>query len=118
MPLSSRFGKQSYLQPHIRYYQQSAAEFYRPYTFSGQESHASPEENYISADYRIGEMDAVTLGVKYGFSLNNGNDFSVRLEYYRQMPSNAGFDEPSELSNLTVYPVVQAVIFQLSYSFL
>ena len=118
MPLSSRFGKQSYLQPHIRYYQQSAAKFYRPYTFAEQENKTTPDENYISADYRIGAMDAVTLGVKYGFSLNNGNDFSVRLEYYRQMPNNAGFDEPSELSSLTVYPVVQAVIFQLSYSFL
>ncbi|ALO34724.1 hypothetical protein CMT41_08360 [Colwellia sp. MT41] len=118
IPLASRFGKASYLQPHIRYYQQSAAGFYRPYTFVEQVSNGSSEENFISADYRIGAMTAVTLGLKYGFSLNNGNDFSVRLEYYRQMPNNAGFDQPSELANLTVYPVVQAVIFQLSYSFL
>ena len=118
VPLSNDFGKQSYFQPHFRFYQQSAAEFYRPYTFAEQESNISSEENFISADYRIGEMTAVTIGAKYGFSLNNGNDFSVRLEYYRQMPTNAGFEEPSGLSNLTVYPVVQAVIFQLSYSFL
>ncbi|WP_019029017.1 DUF3570 domain-containing protein [Colwellia piezophila] len=115
-PLSNWFGKQSYLQPHLRYYQQSAAEFYQPYIFTGHGLETN--QGFVSADYRIGEMHAITLGAKYGFTFNNGNDFSVRLEYYQQTPTNAGFDVPAGLENLTVYPVVQAIILQISYSFL
>jgi len=62
-------------------------------------------------------MTAVTVGAKYGVVLNGGNELSFRLEYYRQMPTNAGFIDPDGLNSVDVYPVVEAIIAQVSYSF-
>lgn len=102
----------AYIQPHIRYYQQAAADFYQPFLKEGD---ALPM--YASADYRLGEMSAITVGLKYGQKLSNGHEWGVRLEYYQQSPKNAGFDEPGALQNVDLYPSIKAVIAQLSYSF-
>lgn len=103
--------KQNYIEPHFRYYQQSATNFYQPYIIDG-----SIKSEHVSADYRIGEMTAYTLGAKYGTVLQGGNSLSFRLEYYRQVPNNAGFSLPSNLNKQDVYPVVSAIILQVSYS--
>jgi len=87
-----------YIEPHVRYYQQQAAEFYR-YSLSNAE--AIPE--FVSADYRLGDLTATTFGAKVGFMLN-GHANSVRLELYQQ----SGDESPSD---------VDAVIFQYNYSF-
>ena len=62
-------------------------------------------------------MTAYTVGAKYGMMLDNGNELSFMLEYYRQDAKNAGFEEPGVLANLDLYESVQAIIFQASYSF-
>jgi hypothetical protein len=72
---------------------------------------------FASADYRLGKFDAITAGVKYGWQTSSGNDFAVRLEYYRQ-----DGDIPSDqlVGNQTsdaLYPGLDAVIFNLSYGF-
>ena len=105
-------GATSYIEPHIRFYQQGAADFYQPYIIDEQ-----APIGFVSADYRIGEMTAVTIGAKYGVVLNDGNELSFRLEYYRQTPTNAGFTDPNALNGQDIYPVVEAIIAQVSYSF-
>lgn len=114
--IDSRFtvpvGKASYFEHHFRFYQQSAADFYQPFVLEEQSS-----VGFVSADYRIGEMTAITVGAKYGVVLNGGNELSFRLEYYHQMPTNAGFTEPAALKGLDTTPVVDAIIAQVSYSF-
>jgi hypothetical protein len=102
----------SYIQPHFRYYQQSAAEFYQPFLLDG-----DPAPQFASADYRLGEMTAYTLGLKYAMTLNNGNELGFRLEYYQQGSKNSGFSEPGVLQDLDLYPSVKAIIAQVSYSF-
>ena len=102
----------TYIQPHFRYYQQGAAEFYQPFLLEG-----STLPAFASADYRLGEMTAYTLGLKYGMKMPSGNEWAFRLEYYQQDPKNAGFDEPGALQQLDLYPSVKAVIAQVSYSF-
>jgi hypothetical protein len=72
---------------------------------------------FVSADYRIGEMSAITIGAKYGVALNEGKELSFRLEYYHQMPSNSDVVELQGLSGLDITPVVDAIIVQVSYSF-
>ena len=111
IPLGDALGQGSYLQPHFRFYQQSAASFYQPYRF---DANALP--TYMSADYRIGEMTAFTVGLKYGLKVN-GSDLSFRLEYYQQTPTNSGFDEPGVLSGVDIYPTIDAIIGQVTYSF-
>jgi len=108
MPLSGS----SYIEPHIRYYQQGAADFYQPFL-----QQAASLPNFASADYRIGEMNAYTVGIKYGMTMSGGNDLSFRLEYYSQQPTSAGHAEPGVLANMEIYQGVDAVIAQVSYSF-
>lgn len=112
IPLSDSFGRESYLQPHFRFYQQSAADFYRPFIMDNDLLPA-----FASADYRIGEMTAFTVGLKYGMLVNNGHELSFRLEYYSQTPTDAGFEEPGVLKEVDLYPSVDAIIAQVTYSF-
>lgn len=102
----------SYIQPHFRYYQQGAAEFYRPFLMEGDNL-----PDFASADYRLGEMTAYTIGLKYGMELDNGNELAFRLEYYQQTPKNSGFNEPGALQDVDLYPSLKAVIAQVSYRF-
>lgn len=102
----------TYIQPHFRYYQQGAAEFYQPFLLEG-----TPLPTFASADYRLGEMTAYTIGLKYGMKMPSGNEWAFRLEYYQQDPKNSGFDEPGVLQELDLYSSVKAVIAQVSYSF-
>jgi hypothetical protein len=69
----------SYIEPHVRLYTQTEADFWRTSLPAGE-----PLPEFASADYRLGSFDAVTVGVKYGWQTAAGNDFALRLEYYRQ----------------------------------
>lgn len=104
------FGPHS-LEPHLRYYTQSAAEFYQPFLLEGE----SPD--YASADYRLGELDTYTLGIKYGYRMSNGHRLAVRLEWYHQTPQSVGKAEPGQLQQLDLYPSLDSLILQTSYHF-
>jgi hypothetical protein len=102
----------SYLEPQLRWYTQTAADFYKTVLFDGD---ALPD--FASADTRLADMDAYTVGAKYAHSTPNG-EWSVRLAYYRQEPDPspdalvgdlAGFDE-------LILPMT-AVIAQFGYRF-
>ncbi len=57
----------SFWEPHIRFYQQGAADFYQPFLAQGTDL-----PKFASADYRVGEMTAMTVGLKYGFQVGWG----------------------------------------------
>jgi hypothetical protein len=104
--------KESYLQPHVRYYSQSAADFYVVDLFDG-----DPLPAYASADYRLGEFDAYTLGLKYGRPSDNGKEWAVRVEYYEQSGRAPPGSGVGELADFDLYPGLDAVILQVGYSF-
>lgn len=101
----------SFWEPHVRFYQQSAAEFYQPYLVVGE----NPQ--FVSADYRVGEMTAVTLGLKYGFNLSGGNHAEIRAEYYKQTPKAKGAEAVAAVEALDIYPEVDAFAIQFTYFF-
>lgn len=105
-------GSDNYIQPHIRYYTQSAADFYRPFL-----EQSAPLPAFASADYRLGEMTAYTLGLKYGQKMDNGQEWAVRLEYYQQNPTNPGYEAPGLLQDQDLYPSIKAIIAQFNYRF-
>jgi len=107
VPLST-----GYIEPHIRFYAQDAANFYQPFIVS-----SNPQASYISADYRVGEMTALTLGLKYGTTLQNNNELSFRIELYQQSPKSNGVEQPGVLKNIDLHPSIKAIIAQMSYSF-
>ena len=101
----------SYLEPHLRWYTQSAADFYRTVLFAGD---TLPE--FASADYRLADLDAYTIGAKYGLRTNKG-EFSVRLEYYQQSPTESPGSAVGELAAFDLTPDMKAVIVQFGYQF-
>jgi len=99
-----------YLEPHLRFYQQQGADFYR---HSIVNSEVVP--NYLSADYRLADMQATTVGVKIGFLTPGGHKSSVRLEYYRQSGDSHPSDALPNQRALDLYPTVEAYIVQYNY---
>ena len=106
------FGERSYLEPHVRFYTQSAAEFYRISLTDG-----DPLPEFVSADYRLADFDAITVGMKYGWKTGAGNDMSLRLEYYGQSGNVPSDQLIGTQGDRDVYPDLDAIIFQYSYHF-
>jgi len=105
-------GESSYLEPHVRYYTQSAASFYQ-YSLAN----TAPLPQFASADARLSEMSAVTLGLKYGRATAGGNEWNARLEFYRQT-ARAPADQliGNQVGNAQM-PDFDAVILQFGYHF-
>jgi hypothetical protein len=99
-----------YLQPHLRYYTQSAADFYVTVLLD-----TDPVPTDASAAYRLGELDTYTVGLKFGQPLDGGAEWSLRLEYYNQ----SGTSPPGvgSLNNFDLFPDVDALIAQVGYRF-
>jgi len=105
----------SHLTPHLRVYQQAAADFYTGFYVNGDQPTAGDVSRYGSSDYRLGEFMAYTVGLEYG-QTSSKNAWSVALEYYLQSG-----DEPEgkfgELSNQELYPDVDALMLRVVYDF-
>ena len=103
-----------YVEPRVRYYMQSSADFYR---HSITESEVDSIGSFLSSDYRLAEMWATTLGIKVGFKTPNGNKNSVRLEYYHQDGEKSPSDAVGIQKNYDLFPTMDALIVQYTYSF-
>jgi hypothetical protein len=105
----------AYLEPHVRYYLQSEADFYKRFLTEAEYNGAAPTLKEASPDYRLGELDAITLGAKFGWKTARDNEFSVRLEYYMQGASgDQGF---GKLTAQELYPDTDALMVTVGYKF-
>jgi hypothetical protein len=105
-------GESGYLEPHLRYYTQTAASFYRYSLANG-----APLPEFASADARLADMDAYTVGVKYGHQTPQGNEWSARLEYYEQTAKAPAETLIGNQPGTVQMPDFSAVILQFSYHF-
>ena len=105
-------GDDNYIEPQLRYYTQSEADFYRSSVVANQ-----PLPQYASADFRLGNFDAVTLGVKFGHRTASGNEWSTRLEYYQQSGDVPASQIIGRQATREQYPDLSAVIVQFGYRF-
>jgi hypothetical protein len=113
MELRYRFGlRRLYLEPHVRLYTQGAADFYRVALFRG-----DPLPDHATADYRLGELDTTTLGLKVGRPLGGGGELSLRVELYEQAGRAPPGADAGALGAFDLYPTVDAVIVQVGYRF-
>ena len=70
----------TFLQPHLRAYAQSAADFYTSGLVNG-----APLPAYASSDQRLARFNSLTGGLTYGFRLpGHAGEFTVRAEYIGQ----------------------------------
>ncbi|MBV1921122.1 MAG: DUF3570 domain-containing protein [Pseudomonadales bacterium] len=103
-------SENSYLEPHIRYYTQSEADFYVDKINSGSSTAEQVSASYkardedFSADYRLGNLDTTTLGLKWGTRMAGNQELSARIEFYQQ----SGGTEAADLD---------ALITQIGYTF-
>ncbi len=104
-------SENNYLEPHLRYYKQSAADFYRTVLFAG-----APLPPFASADYRLADNETTTVGFKFGHRTERG-EYSVRLEYYNQTAKPSPGSAVGDLANLDLVPPLKAVIAQFGYKF-
>ena len=104
-------GAGRFLEPHLRFYSQTAASFYHTVLFDG-----APLPSYATADYRLGEFDAVTIGLKYGQKTTAGQ-FTTRVELYRQSAKPSPEALVGSLSTLDLTPDLTALIAEISYRF-
>jgi hypothetical protein len=108
--------RQQYLEPSIRWYRQSAADFYTPWL-----TLEKPATGFQASDSRLGAFHAFTYGVKYAYKLSSdaglaGSEFSVRLEYYQQTQDHR-LAAPVLLQNLDLYPGLKAILLQFGWRF-
>ena len=105
-------GESSYIEPHLRFYTQSEADFYTISLVDGVEL-----PRFASADYRLGNFDAITAGLKYGWRTRNGNEMSIRAEVYQQSGAIPGDLLIGNQVGTETYPDLDAIIVQFSYHF-
>ncbi len=98
----------SYLQPHVRYYMQEAADFYQhDLTLDEFNSGAVTE---VSSDSRLMKLTGTTLGLEYGYALGKNSELSLRGEFMNQT-----FDD-GDVPAVEETPDLSAVILNVGYS--
>jgi hypothetical protein len=105
-------GERSYIEPHLRFYTQSEADFYTISLVDGVEL-----PQFASADYRLGNFDAITAGLKYGWKTRSGNEMSIRAELYQQDGTIPASLLIGNQVGRETYPDLDAIIVQFSYHF-
>ena len=102
----------SYLQPHVRYYMQEAADFYVHNLVQGVDvaDDGTVLLTEVSSDSRLMKLTGTTLGLKYGYALGKNSEFSVRGELMNQT-----FDDGDVIAGEET-PDLDAVILNVGYS--
>jgi hypothetical protein len=105
-----RFSNQ-YIEPQFRWYQQTAADFYQRYLTSSDYTNV---EN-ASADYRLGDLTTLSVGLRYGRQVGDESEIYTRATLYQQNSSgDAGF---GKLTEQELYPDMTAFVWMLGYRF-
>jgi hypothetical protein len=107
-------NRDRYLEPSLRWYRQTAADFYTPWLVGGEK----PSSAYESSDSRLAAFHALTYGLKYAQTLDGhgGSEISVRVEYYQQTFDNQTA-APGALQGLDLYPSLKAFMVQVGWRF-
>ncbi len=103
-------GAGHYLQPQVRYYMQSAADFYR---HSLVDSETLP--SYLSSDQRLGEMSSYTIGLKYGFPVFTDGRLSLRVAYMQQSGDSSPSDAIGSQKQVDLFPTLEAMIVNVNF---
>jgi hypothetical protein len=102
----------TFLQPHLRFYRQSAADFF---TFGLIQGAAVPD--IATSDFRLGPLRTMTLGATYGFHLADyPGEFSVRAEYMRQWGNGHPPDAVGVQRDIDLFPALDIGSLIVGYS--
>jgi hypothetical protein len=99
------------IEPHFRWYHQSQADFYAPYLVEG-----DPLPNFASADSRLAEFDAMTLGLKYSLPVAATSRLSLAGEYYVQMGKRGPPDAIGVLREYDLFPGLDVFMVRVGFT--
>lgn len=99
------------IEPHIRWYHQTAADFHKYYLVEGQ-----PLPQYASADSRLSNFSALTFGLQYSFPIVNNSRIKLSAEYYTQFGKRGPPNAIGVLSNYDLFPRLNVLMFRFGFS--
>ncbi len=99
------------IEPHFRWYSQTAADFHRAYLVDGQ-----PLPGYASADSRLAAFDAVTWGAKYSMPFHGTDHLSFSAEYYKQTGTRGPPDAFGALTQYDLFPPLHVLMFRVGFT--
>ena len=110
--LRHEFGTTSFLQPHVRAYTQTRADFFH----LGLDQ-TTPLPAYASSDSRLGELHTMTAGATYGFATTGyPGEFTLRIEYIHQWGENTGAQAPGVQYSSDIDPPLDMATVHLGYT--
>jgi hypothetical protein len=104
-------GNDYSVEPHLRWYRQTQADFYHAFLVDG-----NPLPRHASADYRLADFDAWTVGLTVGKRV--GDNIRLRLtgEYYSQFGDRSPPEAIGVLRDFDLFPNVGVFMLRLGFS--
>jgi len=103
----------TYLEPLLRYYQQSSASF-----FTAGLTEGAPLPDYATSDYRLGPLSTITLGATYGFRAGDlPGEWTIRAQYIRQSGDSSPPNAIGIQRRLDLAPSINSFALVVGYSF-
>lgn len=103
----------SYVEPLVRYYQQTAASFFTIGLVQG-----APLPDFATTDYRLGALRTITVGGTYGFHLEDiPGEVTIRAQYLRQSGDSSPPNAIGIQRNFNLSPPISIFSLVAGYSF-
>ncbi len=103
------------LEPQVRWYKQSSADFFQQSIFADGAVAVIPD--YMSADYRLAATNNYTLGVNLDYKFDSGKALSMRLALYEINPEDDSSSKRGRLNGIDLTPTIRSTVFMMSYDF-
>lgn len=101
-----------FFMPHVRYYKQTAADFFLSNLVEGR-----PLPEFATSDYRLGPLQTLTVGGTYGFHfLDYPGEWTVRAEYMAQIGAHHPVEATGIQRDFDLYPVQNIGSIVVGYS--
>lgn len=101
-----------YVEPHVRYYTQTAADFFHDYLVYG-----DPLPDFASSDSRLGKFHATTIGAKIGLKINHTGELYLRADRYNQSGNSHPASAIGGLAYQDLFTGVDATSVMVGYTF-
>lgn len=105
------FGKSGAVKPSIRWYQQSRADFSRPFLVQG-----VPLPQYASADSRLAKFSGLTYGLGYDLPISLASTLQLSLEWYSQSGDPSPPEAFGPLQEFDLFPDLKAFMLRIGYA--
>jgi hypothetical protein len=106
-------GDDTYVEPLVRYYQQTAASFFTVGLIQ-----EAPLPDFATSDYRLGALRTVTVGGTFGYRSDEiPGEWTIRAQYMRQSGNSSPPNTIGIQRNFDLSPPISIFSVVLGYSF-